>query len=171
MRKAVTFVILTVALLLIASTVKFDFIGDFGVFVIDATPTEDVNFAGFQVDFLIISPGNVLMGFGVGYHSLNGDLDTFFNRQGVDHSVEIYSVASYRSELSSKFDLFIVSRGGMVLPNHDFSLSGYFVEVSAEIVWFFKWFHVFGGISLKSYAFENSTVTLIPLKIGVGGEY
>lgn len=169
MRKLLTMVVFLLAVLAFSATVRFDAMADFDYFVFEASPSSDIRFLGVQIDVLLISPGNVQMGFGFGYSVVENGLQ-FFGKD-VDHTVDFYSVASYRTELSTAFDLLIVSRGGISVPNHDFSLSGYFVEVSAELAYFMGWFHIFGGISMKSYAFPNSSVTFIPFKVGVGGEY
>ncbi len=169
MRKLLTIVVFLSAVLAFSASVRFDAMADFDYLVFEASPSSDIRFLGVQIDVLLISPGNVQMGFGFGYSVVeNGQ--QFFGKD-VDHTVDFYSVASYRTELSTAFDLLIVSRGGVSVPNHDFSLSGYFVEVSAELAYFMGWFHIFGGISMKSYAFPDSSVTFIPFKVGVGGEY
>ncbi|MCD6449090.1 MAG: hypothetical protein J7L34_01100 [Thermotogaceae bacterium] len=142
--------------------------GDFPVYTLESTPLE-ASMMGAQFDFVLISPGNVQMGFGLGYEMVSADAG--FLGTPVDHSLELYSVASFKSELSSTFDLLVISRGGMSVPNHDFSLSGYFVEVSADLVYYFKWFYVLAGLSIKSYAFGDAAITFIPIKLGFGGEY
>ncbi len=169
MKKAAVFVILAISIVALGASVRFDGMFDADYFVLDATPASDIHFYGVQIDVLLISPGNVQMGFGFGYSVVEGG-EKFFGRT-VDHTVDFYSVASYRTELSSVLDILIVSRGGISVPNHDFSLSGYFVEVTAEIAYFMGSFHIFGGVSMKSYAFPDSSVTFIPIKVGVGGEY
>ncbi len=169
LKKTLVYILIFI-LVSVAFSAKFrlGLTGDFPVYTIESTPSE-VSIMGAQLDFVLISPGNVQMGFGLGYENVSTDAS--FLGVPVDHSLEIYSVASFKSELSSTFDLLVISRGGMAIPNHDFSLSGYFVEVSADLVYYFKWLYLTVGMSLKSYAFGDSAVTFVPIKFGFGGEY
>jgi len=168
--KKILVYIFILALISVAFSAKFrlGLTGDFPIYTLESTPST-ASMRGVQMDFVLISPGNVQMGFGLGYENVSTDAS--FLGVPVDHSIEMYSVASFKSEVSSTFDLLVISRGGMAVPNHDFSLSGYFVEVSANLIYYFKWLYLTVGMSLKSYAFGDAAVTFIPVKFGLGGEY
>ena len=169
MKRTVVLLLLLLSLAALSRTATVDLNLDFDMITLSSTPSTGLSMTGLQLDVLLTSPGNVQMGFGMGYHWLFGS-ESFFEKS-FSNLIELYSVASYKSEFSSVLDLFVVSRGGMAVPVLDFSTSGYFVEVSVDLVYTKGFFRAFGGLSLKSYAFGDRSVLFLPVKVGIGGEF
>jgi hypothetical protein len=144
-------------------------LGDLDCFVFDATPSNSVSMYGGQLDFLMDSPGNVRMGFGVQYHLVTADAS--FLGEDFKGELGLYSVGEYRSDLTSVLDFLVITRGGISIPNFDFSKLGYFTEVSISVGYEMmkKWL-LLVGLSMKSHAFTDSYASFIAVKLGVGGD-
>ena len=167
MRKKVFLMILLFPIALLG--LKIGLFGDYQFYTMNSTPVEDVSMMGLKIDALMDSPGNVRMGFGIGYEFVTADAS--FIGEEFTGAFEIYSVGEYRSELTSVLDFFIVTRGGLSVPNFDFSKMGYFTDISVLIGYPFteKWYVSF-GFSIKSHSYLDSYVSFVSLEMGIGGD-